>query len=427
MENFVEEKLQTQNIPDVPVQSFINKPKKWPRILLFVGIGIILLMTVFYGGMKFNAIKNSNQQITETKTPQPTFNQISVTPPTNTPSKATVPNKRILYLKDNKLFSVTDDGRNMLDLSNSVDQVNNNSGIIVSKNGDKFCFVKASNISCANTDGTQTKQITSNVSIEPPFDIKLIGLSRDGTKLLFSYELPAEMGESKENPNIKYGIYSYDSSTETTKYVMKSFNVQQGENYDFIGFNGDYPLFAQIFDGYLYKLDLNSNQFVKFSQAPLPAISSRAFIDNINKTVIYSAAYSSGGWQVWKDNTVPDSYSQIIAFDYLNGKKYDISPAGKYAEYQELSVSPEFKNVFYGKQLHQGTDIKTNFYYYNVVDKQTRTLSINNVTYLTPLWLNEDTFLYMGKQDPKVTIYKTNLITGETSSFIENVDRLIFP
>jgi len=427
MENFIEERLQTQNISDVPVQSFSNKPKKWLKILLYVGIGVTLLMAVFYGGMKFNAIKNSNQQITETKVPSPTFNQISVTPSTNTPTKMVVPNKRILYLKDNKLFSITDDGRNMLDLSNSGDQLIYGGGIVASKNGDKFCFIKASNISCANTDGTQTKQITNNVSIEPPFDIKLIGISRDGTKLLFSYELPADTVESKENPNIKYGIYSYDSATETTKYIMKSFNVQQGQDYNFIGFNGDEPLFAQTFDGYLYKLDLNSNQFVKFSQAPLPAISSRAFIDNTNKTVIYSAAYSSGGWQVWKDNTIPDSYSQIVAFDYFNGKKYDISPAGKYVEYQELSVSPEFKNVFYGKQSRQGTDIKTNFYYYNLTDKQTRTLSINNVLHLTPLWLNEDTFLYMGKQNPKVTIYKTNLITGETSSFIENVDRLIFP
>ena len=86
MENFIEERLQTQNISDVPVQSFSNKPKKWLKILLYVGIGVTLLMAVFYGGMKFNAIKNSNQQITETKVPSPTFNQISVTPSTNTPT-----------------------------------------------------------------------------------------------------------------------------------------------------------------------------------------------------------------------------------------------------------------------------------------------------------------------------------------------------
>lgn len=237
-----------------------------------------------------------------------------------------------------------------------------------------------------------------------------------------------EWGDFEENPNIKYGIYYYDSSTETTKFVMDSLNIKQGETYDFIEFIGNEPIFTQIFDGYLYKLNLDNNQFVQFSQIQLPAISHKAFLNSENKIVVYNAAYSSGGWQVWRDNTIPDSYSQIVSLNYINGTKIGVSPVGSFAEYQELSVSPKFKNIIYGHQIRQGANpIKTNFYLYNIKSKQTQALSTIDVPYLTPLWIDEDTFLYTGKEKPPATVYKINLISGQISNYLENVERLIFP
>jgi len=330
---------------------------------------------------------------------------------------------RIVYYKGGSLLSTSLNGKQTIDLSKLGTQGN---PIFVSKNKIKMYFVRDSNIWSANTDGSQLKQITKNVTIEPSFDISLIGANDDGTKLLFSYELPDIMGIPDANRCIKYGVHYYDSIADLIYYVGEAPYIKKGEfyyHYYFTGFIGDNPIYAQNLDGYYYRLDPIKNKFYKYTRMPMPGIVHTSYFNIKKNLLVYDCHYANLGQETWKDSVASDSHSQIILVSLDNYSKTYISPAGNYAEYQYLSVSPNFENVVYG---HQMGGSKRTYYSYNINSRHIKPLSKIHATYLVPLWLDDETFLY-ADQKPLATFYKYNLKTDDITKYIENIDYYIIP
>ncbi|MFA5035320.1 MAG: hypothetical protein WC500_06045 [Candidatus Margulisiibacteriota bacterium] len=327
---------------------------------------------------------------------------------------------RIVYYKGGSLLSTSLNGEQTTDLSKLGAQGN---PIFVSKNKMKMYFVRDSNIWSANTDGSQLKQITKNVTIEPPFDISLIGANDDGTKLLFSYELPDIMGIPDANRYIKYGVHYYDAIANRFNYIDQRLFNKEGAVYYYVGFIDNVPIYAQILDGYYYKLDPINNKLSKYTRMPIPAIASTSYFNIKKNILIYDGHYANQGQNIWKDSAIPDLYSQIVLVSLDNYSKTYISLAGDYAEYQYLSVSPNFENVIYG---HQMGGSERAYYSYNINSRHTKPLSKIHATYLVPLWLDDETFLY-ADQKPLAILYKYDLKTDAITKYIENIDYYTIP
>ncbi len=175
---------------------------------------------------------------------------------------------------------------------------------------------------------------------------------------------------------------------------------------------------------------------------PIPAICGNMYINQGKELLVYEAGYASEGWNVWKNNTLSDDYSQIVLFNYKNGTKTGISKVGKFAKYQHLSVSPKFINVIFGHEILEdyidedggrGKRLKQiDFYHYNIKNKQTNLLSVNTF-WLNPLWINENVFFYTFHPiaeytgEELLTVYKFNLRLGSQVKFMENINHLIIP
>lgn len=333
----------------------------------------------------------------------------------------------ILYFTDNQLFSTTYDTKETINLTQLGITATENNEIVVSQDGKRFCFVSTINIYCAATDGTGLTQVTQSTSNSPQYFIKFIGTNYTGSKLLFEYVLPDDGDVIEKNPNIQYGMHYYESTTGTSKLIDDKLHVADGTIYDFIGFDGNDPYFANVIDGNYYKLNLANSKYEVFSSIKFPGISSRAVIDTKNKTVTYSSAYGNGGWEVYRDSTIPDSYSQILALNYSTGKKTLISPQGAFAQFQSISVSPNKDKVFYEEQSKNNSNLASVFKIYSHETKQTKTLPITNVNYLTPIWISNDSFIYYVKTNTESAVYKMDLTSNTASVFLNNVSTLLYP
>ena len=329
--------------------------------------------------------------------------------------------RRIVYQKADKLFSTTLDGENTIDLSNLLAGQYKRGSIIVTKDGKRFCFSSDYNIFCGNTDGTQTKKITNNTPPKYNFGVRFIGVNEYGTRLLFSYE-PPEMGAGTETPGTEYGIYYYSEGEPGVKFLAKSFYFGKDESfgsYDFVKFIDDKAIFTNSRDWRLYTLNPGKNEFVVFSDVALPYFSIGGFIEPKKGLIVYQA----GG-----ESNTPYSSSQILSLNYTNGTKSEISPLGKWAEYQYLSVSPEFTNVVYGHQTYKENQIdRIDFYVYNIASKETRPLNLKDPSHVVT-WLDENTFFYVTREPyPGLrSVYKVDLTNNKISSFLENLDEVFF-
>lgn len=106
----MQENLQNQNIPTIQPQPIDsqdeNKKKQWIKISLFVFLGIVLLVGVFYAGIKFSSTREQNNKLPQS---------ITQTPPEGTPTEKTetptvsqavgIVTNKIFYSKDNNIFS----------------------------------------------------------------------------------------------------------------------------------------------------------------------------------------------------------------------------------------------------------------------------------------------------------------------------------
>lgn len=346
-------------------------------------------------------------------------------PPTPVPDQQDSFVKRIIYTKEDKLFSSTPDGKDPIDLSALGIEA---SDIIVNKDGEKLYFVKQHNIFFANSDGSQIEQITNNspidLSYEFKYKINLLGVNNDGSKLLFSYEVP--FGGEK-NPDVRYGTCFYDLSSDTVKFVRESV-FERDEQYRFVQFVGDVPIYAQYPDDYLYALDPNNNRLTKFSKVPLPGIGSSndASINTEKGVAVYTSTRSSPGAE-----TTETSYGQIVSLDYRSGNRTAISPAGTFAEYHVSGVSPNFESVIYGHKIRDGPVVrKTDFYHYDYKTGQTKLLAMGSDLLFPQLWLNDEEFLYasryVSKNEP-ATIYKVDLRLGDRTAVLKNITWLVTP
>lgn len=385
-------------------QSFKDKVLNQKGNFIII-LGVILVTFVIGIGGYFLMQKNNK----DSKTP---VNQQNVDQPTQQINTS----KKIMFVKNGKLQFCVADCRNPAEIS-TID-VKNSESFILSSDNTKLYFVKSNNLWTSNSDGSEVKQITNNNYSDNELQIFLLGVSKDNNKIFFSYELPVGMGDFKKNPALKYGVYYYDFSSQKLNFI-KEIPIKQGESYDFVQVVNNAPVYAQIFDGYYYQLDLQSENFTKFTDKQFPAISNKAFINSNLGIIIYQAGYSDSGWQVWRDNSVPNSYSQILLIDYKNNKKIEVSPKGMWAQYQRLIVSPNYKTVVYSDEP------KRLYYSYDITTENTTTLNISNYIFL-PIWLDDDSFLYLDSNGSKPgTVYKYNLRNNSQEVLIDNVDVLI--
>ncbi len=324
---------------------------------------------------------------------------------------------RIIYEKEEELFSILPDGTDIINLTAKGIKNDNDYGhSLLSPDRTKIFYVIGGTIYQANTNGTNIKKIVENKSFDPPFQINLINSSSDGKQLLFAYEEFPGMFVEPKNPNITYGLYYIDlNSKKGPKYLGPEFGA--GISHDFAGFVGTKPIYTTYDSADIYKLNLDgtTSTYIALSQRPDTTIK---IIDSSTNSVIYYTRTSS------PDNSL--GTSQLFE-ETIGGKPKPLTPQGNYAEYQSLAVSPNFQKIIYGHHVPIGDGIyRTEYFLYNRKSGETKLLPIDTIGVLT--WADNDSILYEEVHTKDGIIYeattpilwKYNISTGQKEKIADN-------
>lgn len=364
-------------------------------LIIFLGLGTFL----FFVSRKDNSL----QQTTTSK---------EVLFPYKFKERKVNSNKRIYFYRNKQMYSVTLDGKNEINLTKllNISEKSPDSGNwIFNANHTGIYYVRNQDIWYINTDGSNRKIVVRNPYPSRDYWVTLYGVT-DDERLIFAYEVPQGMGDIRPDPYVKHGIYVYDPVVKSSKFLR-----QNTYEYEYITTVGNKPIYSHKYTYYLYVLDLVNGQFLLFSHVELPTSIMRwhTFIDEENRFIV----------SIFGD--IPTSYSQVLAINYESGEKITISPAGKWADFQSLSVSPSLIHVIYSKEIRKEFNennfsynkaIKTDYYLFNLNTLKTQKLPIYP---LTITWIDDYTLLY--KKDN--AYYKYDITTQRIGEkLVDNID-----
>lgn len=130
--------------------------------------------------------------------------------------------------------------------------------------------------------------------------------------------------------------------------------------------------------------------------------------------------FSASGGVALGVSSVEKNTSQIVIQNHPQATSLAVSPVGAFAEYQGLSVSPNFKNLTYIHEVRTdgrpGVDYYE-LYVYNILEKKSRKALVSNYRPRV-VWLNDDSFVF---RDPPVRSWPVkdygNLLKFSVDSF----------
>ncbi len=349
------------------------------------------------------------------------------------PSKAKIEDNKISYIfytKDGDIFSITPDKSLTTNLSKKL----NPEGLVSSSKGNRIAYRVESTsqhaIYVADGDGSDATQIftTPNTGCDI---VGILGVENDNKNVLFMYlnmtnrdGIPciSKPGQKTEDGNYYYenGVGLKRLKDDFSQNLMSFDNgkllyVTYGKDKELLYATYDkdkeWLVTINIFDlktektKSLFTLPPEiQNQHLSLSSSDLSAK---------NFKMALSLANSST-----KDT------SQITIFDSSNNTYTPASPQGVFAEFQRLSVSPNFKNLIYVHQVRNNEEQ----YVYNVQNKKIQDLNMDlgNI-----IWLDDYNLLYrypVIKSWPVKdhgNLIKFNIENFKREVFLETISELV--
>ena len=274
----------------------------------------------------------------------------------------------IFYEKDGDIFSVTPDKSNSVNLSKQL----NPDVLVSSVLGTRIAYTKDSSsqhtVWVANGNGTNPVEVFSTV--------------KTGCDTV-------RIRKVEDNVNNVLFNYGYNSGDEGPVCVPK---VEQTTE------NGDY----------YYTQDVG----VKKLGPTDPLLTSMP------------SYFSSSGSVALQINSTGEDTSQIVIHNYHKTAYLAVSPQGTYAEYQGLSVSPNFKNLTYIHEVRTNGGPDVDFYecyVYNILENKLRKALISTDRPRI-VWLDDNSFVF---RDPPVRSWPVkdygNLIKFSIDGFRKDV------
>jgi hypothetical protein len=356
------------------------------------------------------------------------------------------PKKDIVFIRNSTLFKCPFKMtycKNPIEIHQTFFEPDN---YLLIENGKKLIFVdkNGNNLWIMNTDGANirqklltnnqiytTEQLKTTLKIEDTANKRIYftydkNLPYSDNKLYY-YGKDQETKYSVVTPELKskWGTYYYDLVTEKIQHVSPEisdktipFQIVDGVPI-YLMQNGKYAAF--------YTLDIQTGKFSKFIEEEFDDLNQYSININSNLGIIVYLASNLD----YNDKT-PD---QIILFDYKHKKKIEVTPKGRFGQYSNVKISPNFKTIIYKNSPSiYGGDV----YSYNISSKKTKKIDLVNSDdkneYIL-MWINNHSFLYGVDfvnpfdpyRDPKnIGYYKYDLSSNKGELFLENVQRLIF-